>query len=251
MGNQSKMTSTSGHHNCALRGVVAVGASAGGVEALTKFASRLPVDLPYAILVALHMPANAPSVLARIIDRTGPLPTTSAAHGAELEPGLIYVGVPNHHLLVDDHRVALSDGPTENGYRPAIDALFRSVALGFGPRSIGVLMSGVLDVGVVGAAAIRSRGGTTVVQRPDDALFPAMPQNALAAGVVDHKATAAEIGSLLAQLADRETEERDMDRTDTWNLRTGSRWAAVSRQRSTVRRWDRARDTPARTATAP
>lgn len=239
MGNQSKMTSTSGHHNCALRGVVAVGASAGGVEALTKFASRLPVDLPYAILVALHMPANAPSVLARIIDRTGPLPTTSAAHGS------------NHHLLVDDHRVALSDGPTENGYRPAIDALFRSVALGFGPRSIGVLMSGVLDDGVVGAAAIRSRGGTTVVQRPDDALFPAMPQNALAAGVVDHKATAAEIGSLLAQLADRETEERDMDRTDTWNLRTGSRWAAVSRQRSTVRRWDRARDTPARTATAP
>jgi two-component system, chemotaxis family, protein-glutamate methylesterase/glutaminase len=81
-------------------------------------------------------------VLARIIDRSGPLPATSAAHGAELEPGLIYVGVPNHHLFVDDHRVALSDGPTENGYRPAIDAL--------------------------------------------------------AAGVVDHKAAAAEIGSLLA-----------------------------------------------------
>lgn len=188
------MTSTSGHHN-ALRGVVAVGASADGVEALTKFASRLQVDLPYAILVALHMPANAPSVLARIIDRSGPLPATSAAHGAELEPGLIYVGVPNHHLLVDDHRVALSDGPTEKGYRPAIDAL--------------------------------------------------------AAGVVDHKAAAAEIGSLLAQLADRETEERDMEPDNTWNWRTGSRWAAVSRQRSTVRRWHRARDTPARTATAP
>ena len=214
---------------------------------------RLPPsgDLPYAVLVALHMPANAPSVLARIIDRTGPLPTTSAGRRGGAGAGLIYVAVPDHHLLVDDHRVALSEGPTENGYRPAINALFRSVALGLGPRAIGVLMSGVLDDGVVGAAAIRSRGGTTVVQRPDDALFPAMPQNALAAGVVDHKATAAEIGSLLAQLADRETEERDMDRTDTWNLRTGSRWAAVSRQRSTVRRWDRARDTPARTATAP
>jgi two-component system, chemotaxis family, protein-glutamate methylesterase/glutaminase len=185
-------------------GVVAVGASAGGVEALTGFASGLPDDLRYAVLVVLHMPANAPSVLAKIIDRSGPLPAMNAAAGTPLEPGQIHVAVPNHHLLVTDHQVMLSEGPTENGHRPAINALFRSVALNFGPHSIGVLLSGVLDDGVLGAAAIRARGGTTVVQDPEDALFGAMPINAIEAGVIDHRAPVADMGALLAKLADRD-----------------------------------------------
>jgi hypothetical protein len=110
-------------------GVVAVGASAGGVEALTRFASGLPDDLRYAVLVVLHMPANASSVLAKIIDRSGPLPAMNAAAGTPLGPGQIHVAVPNHHLLVTDHQVMLSEGPTENGHRPAINALFRSGSL--------------------------------------------------------------------------------------------------------------------------
>jgi two-component system chemotaxis response regulator CheB len=205
------MTTTNGHPNVTLRGVVAIGASAGGVEALTDLASRLPEDLPYAVLVALHIPPNAPSVLADIIDRSGPLPAVSACNGDKLEAGKIYVAVPDHHLLVDDHRVVLSEGPTENGHRPAINALFRSVALSIGQHAIGVVLSGVLDDGVAGAAAIRARGGTTVAQRPEDALFSAMPQNALGAGVIDHEAAATEIGALLAQLADRDIEERAME----------------------------------------
>jgi two-component system chemotaxis response regulator CheB len=205
------MPTTNEPHNGALRGVVAVGASAGGVEALTRFAAGLPADLPYAILVVLHMPASTPSVLPRIIDRSGPLPAVSAADGSELEPGRIYVAVPGRHLLMNDHRVTLSEGPTENGYRPAINALFRSVALNAGPRSIGMLLSGVLDDGVLGTAAIRARGGTTVAQRPDDALFPAMPRNAIEAGVVDHQVAAAEGGALLAKLAEREIEVCDME----------------------------------------
>jgi len=211
MGNQSKMTDTSGHPKGALRGVVAVGASAGGVEALTAFASRLPSDLPYAVLVALHMPASAPSVLAGILDRSGPLPAVSASHGAKMEAKKIYVAVPDRHLLMEDHRLVLSEGPTENGYRPAINALFRSVALTLGHSAIGVVLSGVLDDGVAGAAAIRARGGTTIAQLPEDALFSAMPQNALGAGVIDHKAAATEIGPLLAQLAGRKLEERVME----------------------------------------
>src|SRR3954470_15956192 len=130
-----------------LRGVVAVGASAGGVEALTEFAAGLPRDLPFAVLMVLHMPAGAPSALARIVDRCGPFPAVPANDKASIEPGLIYVAVPDRHLLVDDHRVVLSDGPTENSYRPAINALFRSVALNFGSRAVGVLLSGVLDDG--------------------------------------------------------------------------------------------------------
>jgi two-component system chemotaxis response regulator CheB len=191
--------------------VVAVGASAGGVEALTRFAEGLDVRLPYAVLVVLHMPAGAPSVLAKIIDRAGPLPAETAVHGAPLQPGRIYVGIPGHHLLVDDHRVMLSEGPTENGYRPAVNALFRSAALAFGPRAIGIVMSGVLDDGVLGSAAIKSRCGTTIVQRPDDALYPAMPQNALEAGVIDHQVRAADAGRLLMRLAERNIEELVMD----------------------------------------
>jgi two-component system chemotaxis response regulator CheB len=192
------------------RGVVAVGASAGGVEALTTLAASLPSDLPYAVLVTLHLPPSGPSVLAKILDRSGPLPATTATHGASLEAGRIYVASPDRHLLVDDHRAMLSQGPTENGHRPAINALFRAAALNFGPHAIGVLLSGVLDDGVLGARAIRSRGGTVVVQSPADALFPAMPMNALTAGFVDHQAAAAEIGPLLKQLGEREIEERDM-----------------------------------------
>ncbi|HEY3996985.1 MAG TPA: chemotaxis protein CheB [Mycobacterium sp.] len=193
------------------RNVVAVGASAGGVEALANFAAGLPPDLPYAVLVVLHMPSGAPSVLARILDRNGPLPATHAVDGEPLQPGTIRVAVPNRHLLVDDHRIALSEGPTENGHRPAINALFRSVALAFGPRAISVLLSGVLDDGTMGSAAVRSRGGTTIAQSPAEALFPAMPRNAIDAGVIDHEVAAVKVGGLLKQLAEREFEERHME----------------------------------------
>ncbi|OBH19095.1 chemotaxis protein CheB [Mycobacterium sp. E3247] len=192
-------------------GVVAVGASAGGVEALSKLAAGLSPDVPYAYVMTLHVRPGAPSVLSRIVDRSGPLPAVAAEDGAKLEPGRIYVARPDHHLLVADHRVLLSQGPTENGHRPAINALFRSVALAFGPRAVGVLLSGVLDDGVLGLAAIRSRGGITVGQSPEDALFPAMPTNARDAGLLDHQATAAEIGALLKELSHQEREDPEME----------------------------------------
>ena len=201
-----------------LRGVVAIGASAGGVEALSNLAGGLSPELPYAYLMVLHMPAGAPSILSRIIDRKGPLPAVTAEHGGELQPGHIYVARPDHHLLVDDDRVLLSQGPTENGHRPAINTLFRSVALAFGPRAIGVLLSGVLDDGVLGLAAIRSRGGTTIGQSPDDALFPAMPTNARDAGVLDYEAAAADVGELLRKLSHRDIEELTMDLDDGMHL---------------------------------
>ncbi|KZS62831.1 chemotaxis protein CheB [Mycobacterium ostraviense] len=199
----------SNHSN--LRGVVVVGASAGGVEALRSLAAGLSPDLPYSYLVTLHLPPDAPSVLAQIIDRSGPVPAAAAEHGERLEPGRIYVARPGRHLLVADHRVLLSEGPTENGHRPAINALFRSAAVAFGPRVIGVLLSGVLDDGVLGLKAIRSRGGVTLGQTPEDALFPSMPINARNAGVLDREAAAADIGVVLKELADREVKELDME----------------------------------------
>lgn len=211
----------------ALQGVVAIGASAGGVEALSNLAAGLSPDVPYAYLMVLHVPAGAPSILARIVDRSGPLPATAAEHGAALEPGHIYVGVPDRHLLAADRHVLLSQGPTENGHRPAINALFRSVALAFGPRAIGVLLSGVLDDGVLGMGAIRSRGGTTVGQLPEDALFPAMPTNAVQAGVVDRQAAVADIGAVLKELSQREIKDSDMKRDSAMELE--NRIAMMSR----------------------
>lgn len=206
---------------------MAIGASAGGVEALSNLAAGLTADIPFAYLMVLHVPAGAPSILARIIDRSGPLPAVAAEDGAPLEPGRIYVGVPDRHLLVADHRVMLSQGPTENGHRPAINALFRSVAVTFGPRAIGVLLSGVLDDGVLGMGAVRSRGGTTICQSPDDALFPAMPINAREAGVVDRQAAAADIGAVLKELSNREIKEFDMERDAAMELE--NRIAMMSR----------------------
>jgi two-component system chemotaxis response regulator CheB len=199
------------NENDGLRGVVAIGASAGGVEALSRLVAGLPADVPYAYLVVLHVPAGAPSVLARILDRSGPLPAVRAEDGAPLRTGHIYVSSPDHHLMVADHRVVLSQGPTENGHRPAINALFRSVAVAFGHHAVGVLLSGVLDDGVLGLAAIRSRGGTTIGQSWDDALFPALPDNARRAGVLDCQAAAAEIGGLLKELSHKEIEDPNME----------------------------------------
>jgi two-component system chemotaxis response regulator CheB len=194
-----------------LCGVVAIGASAGGVEALSRLAAGLPADLPYAYLIVLHVPPGAPSVLARIVNRSGPLPAVAAEDGAALKPGHIYVGVPDRHVLVADHRVMLSQRPTENGHRPAINALFRSVAVAFGPRAVGVLLSGVLDDGVLGLAAIRSRGGTAIGQSPEDAVFAALPTNARDAGVLDRQVAAAEVGAVLKELAHKEIEDRTME----------------------------------------
>jgi two-component system, chemotaxis family, protein-glutamate methylesterase/glutaminase len=209
------------------RGVVAVGASAGGVEALANFVAGLPRDLPYAVLAVLHMPRHAPSVLAKILDRSGVLPAAAASPRQRLEARRIYVAVPDLHLLVADHRIVLSHGPTENGYRPAINSLFRSVALAYGPRAVGVLLSGVLDDGVLGLSAIRSRAGTTIVQEPSDALFPNMPHSAIEAGVADHRAAAGEVGSLLMQLAARDIKDKEMKRD--MNMELENRIAMANR----------------------
>jgi two-component system, chemotaxis family, protein-glutamate methylesterase/glutaminase len=126
--------------------------------------------------------------------------------------------VPDRHLLIAHDLVVLSKGPTEDGYRPAINALFRSAALTFGPRAIGVLLSGVLDDGVLGLAAIKAAGGTTVVQHPDDALYRAMPMNALRAGVAEHQVAARDGGALLAKLAARNFDTPDIDADTTAQL---------------------------------
>ena len=181
--------------------IIVVGASAGGVEALASLVRVLPSDLPAAVFVVLHLPANANSMLPGILTRAGSLPATNPVNDERIEPGRIYVAPPDHHLLVRDGRVGLSRGPRENRHRPAVDPLFRSAARHYGPRVVSVVLSGTLDDGTAGSAAVRRRGGVTVVQDPDEALFPAMALNAMASGPIDHVLPVAGIGKLLGRLA--------------------------------------------------
>jgi two-component system chemotaxis response regulator CheB len=180
------------------RDVVAVGASAGGVEALRALVAGLPPDYPGAVLVVLHVPRDAPSALSAILGRSGPLTASTAVDGAPLRHGHIHVAPNDHHLVVIDHQIRLTRGPAENGHRPAVDPLFRSVARAYGARAIGVVLSGARDDGAAGLSSIAARGGVTVVQDPDDALYPWMPRAALAHVAVDHIAPADTIGALLA-----------------------------------------------------
>jgi len=180
------------------RDVIVIGASAGGLQPLQQVLEDLPVDLPAALFVVLHM--GATSRLVDILGRTAALPVLAAKSGLPIEPGRIYVAVPGLHLLLHDQHILLRRGPRENLARPAIDPLFRSAACTFGGRVIGVVLSGALNDGTAGLLAIKRCGGMAVVQQPDDAADPSMPLSALAHVDIDHVAPTAALGGLLARL---------------------------------------------------
>lgn len=182
--------------------IVVVGASAGGLAALTKLLASLPADFPAAVLVVQHMAADVTGdVLLRSMAKNCPLPCEHARDGETIVAGRVTLAPPDHHLLVTKTKIAVSKGARENRSRPGIDPLFRSAAVAFGPRVIGVLLTGYLDDGTAGLVAIRRCGGTCVVQDPADADYPDMPQNALNNAKIDHCLPLAGLGSLLVTLA--------------------------------------------------
>jgi two-component system chemotaxis response regulator CheB len=165
--------------------IIVIGASAGGVEALTQLAARLPTDLPAAIFVVIHFPPYERSWLPEILRRAGSMPVHEPRDGEPVHQGRIYIAPPNRQLLLKDGNIRLVYGPREHGFRPAIDPLFRSAAA-FGPRVVGVVLSGSLYDGAAGLAAIKQRGGTTIVQDPEEALFSGMPLSAIETHRVDY-----------------------------------------------------------------
>lgn len=180
------------------RDIVVVGASSGGVEAVCRLLESLPADLPASVFIAQHV--GEQSRLARVFARCTEIPTDDAVDGARIVRKHVYIAPADHHLLLVDGHVQLAKTARENRHRPSVDVLFRSAARVYGRRAIGVVLSGSLDDGAAGALAIKSRGGTVIVQKPEDAAFPEMPRHALKATEVDHCLPLAEIGPKLATL---------------------------------------------------
>jgi two-component system, chemotaxis family, protein-glutamate methylesterase/glutaminase len=159
--------------------IIVVGASAGGVEALTYLVKNLPTNLNASIFVVLHVPSEGKSVLPAILNRAKRLPAHHAKDGEVIIPGHIYVAPPGYHLIVKPGYVNLVRGPKENSHRPAIDPTFRTAARAYDGRVIGVILTGVLDDGTAGLTAVKIRGGLAVVQDPDDAMYNGMPRSAI------------------------------------------------------------------------
>jgi two-component system chemotaxis response regulator CheB len=181
--------------------IIVIGASAGGLEVFTKLAAVLPPDLPASVFIAWHISPNAMGMLPDILSRAGPLPASNARDGEEIRPGHIHIATPDHHLLLEPGKMRVTHGPRENGFRPAVDPLFRSAALAYGPRVVGVILTGGLDDGTAGLWAVKVRNGVTVVQDPREAYAPSMPRNAMTHVTVDHCVRSDELGPLLARLA--------------------------------------------------
>ncbi len=182
--------------------VVVVGASAGGIEALQRFVRALPPNLPLALLIVLHVPASGSS-LPQILARAGAYPAAHAVDGEPIEPGRIMIAPPDHHLVVEGRIVRVRQTQREDGYRPAIDTLFRSAAQALGPNVVGVILSGALSDGAQGLATIKRHGGLTLVQDPAEARYGSMPHAAIDAAEPHHVLPVAEIASLVAGLAVR------------------------------------------------
>ena len=194
--------------------IIVIGASAGGVEAVSAVVRALPADLSAAVFVVVHFPPQSRSVLPQILARAGALPAAHAEDRETIRPGRIYVAPPGRHMLIEDGVVRLVRGARENGAIPAVDPLFRSAARSHRARVVGVVLSGNLADGAAGLAAIKHHGGVAVVQDPAEALYNGMPRSAVENAPVDHVLPLHGIGPALVRLARAPPETRDITPDD-------------------------------------
>jgi two-component system chemotaxis response regulator CheB len=177
---------------------VVAGASAGGVEALVTFVRALPADTPDAVCIVLHVSPAGTSAMPDILGRASQLPVHKPLDGEPLLPGHIYVAPPDHHLEVERGRLRLTQGPRENGHRPAIDTTMRTASEAYRDAVVGFVLSGSRDDGTAGLLAIKRHGGAAVVQDPAEALYPDMPRSAIAHVDVDAVLPLAQMADWLA-----------------------------------------------------
>jgi len=180
--------------------IMAIGTSAGGVEALLFLAKAFPPNFPATILITIHLPSHFRSSLDEILTGAGPLLASFAQDGEAIKKGRIYIAPPGCHLLIDGDQLVLGTGPRENNFRPAIDPMLRSAAVCCGHRTVGVVLTGTQSDGASGLWALSRCGGMTVVQDPHDATFPEMPMAALNRARPFHVVRLAQMPALLEKL---------------------------------------------------
>jgi two-component system, chemotaxis family, protein-glutamate methylesterase/glutaminase len=178
--------------------IVAIGASAGGVDAMRTLFSQIPPDIPASIFAVLHV--GAQSELPRILAQSSKLPARHATQNNKIEKGHLLIAPPDRHMLLEDGHVRLTHGPRVNWARPAIDPLFLSAAIAYGPSVVGVILSGNLNDGTIGLYEIKHHGGTAIVQDPSDAYAPDMPTSALQHVDVDHLVPLARLAAVLTKV---------------------------------------------------
>jgi two-component system chemotaxis response regulator CheB len=181
--------------------IIAIGASMGGFQALKQIISELPKDFKTAVLIVLHIPAEHESFLADIFGRKSKVPVHPAVNGDVIKAGHVYIAVPDYHLKVEKNHIVLDHGPKHNFHRPSVDTLFTSVALSYGTRAIGVILTGALDDGTAGMMDIKRHGGMCIVQDPKDAAYPSMPASVLETVEIDHCVPLKKMSKLLISIA--------------------------------------------------
>jgi two-component system, chemotaxis family, protein-glutamate methylesterase/glutaminase len=194
------------------RNIIVIGASAGGFNAIRRLVADLPPDLDAAIFIVWHMSPEVRGVLPQVLNQQKTLMAKNADDREPLLYNRIYVAPPDRHLIIENGLIRVTRGPKENRFRPAVDPLFRSAAYIYGPRVIGIVLSGALDDGTAGLWTIKSRGGITIVQEPTDAEVPSMPEHALEAVEIDYRVPVAEMAALLVKLtAEKEKQIKDVN----------------------------------------
>ena len=191
--------------------IFVIGASLSGIDALCELVSKLPARFPAPIFIAQHVASHSPGMLPQLLSKAGPLVAVHPKNAMMFEPGMIYVAPPDRHMLVEKGYVRLSHGPHENLARPAIDPLFRSAAVAYGPAVVGAVLTGQLNDGTSGLLAIKDRGGFTIVQEPSEATARSMPLSAIRHMKVDKICTLDEMARLFVLLADDDPPEETQE----------------------------------------
>jgi two-component system chemotaxis response regulator CheB len=184
-------------------GIVAIAASAGGITALGRVLGSLPAGFPVPVVVVQHLDPRHKTVIAEVLSRRAKMPVRLAREGEKAEPGTVYVAPPNYHLLVGtDGGLMLTSSELVHFVRPSADLMFESVAGSYGPRAIACVLTGTGSDGVMGATAVKSRGGTVIAQDPELAEFKGMPEAVVASGAVDFILPLDEIAPVICGLVE-------------------------------------------------
>lgn len=181
--------------------IVTIASSAGGITALRDLLGALPSDIPVPIVAVQHLDRRHHTVLAQVVGRKSSLLVKLAKDQEHVRPGVVYMAPPDHHLLVAEGGIlTLAQSELVHFLRPSADLLFESVAAIYGPRVVACVLTGTGNDGAMGVSAVKSRGGTVIVEDPDTAEFSGMPRAAIETGNVDFVLSLEEIAPVIVGL---------------------------------------------------